>query len=763
LSNPRTAACPRCSEPLDGLNATNCGQCNLRLACPSCGSRYLDPQTERFCAFCREPVSQDPWTRDEQESRQEGDSSVTPNASGAPVTSAGRFDFLHRERDRAEAEERTGEPQWRRTRKLFRRVGRQALSIRELYLQLGEALAEAGRFDEASDMFKRALDEAAGSVSEQAEILESLAASLAEAGGGDSSLRADALRAGLEAARRTPDDAARIVGRLRVHDLLDADTLGSEAGWILAEWYPEMSDLGTDTRGRIECELLAARAALNLGDYETAFQLLREAAALEPEVARTDGQHLFASDPLPSNVVESDPGFSHWVRAQAYAALALNEEALEVLELALAEGFRTADADTGSALLLRAELLEAVGRTSDAAAGLLGVGHKHAEQGDFVAAVDLLERAVALDPDAATYWYLADYRRLTANLPDYPYVDESTLSQAREDWDEGRRGGPPTEETAWAYLVSAVINEESARFAAGHAELMARAAADVEQALALDDTSADSWSYLARYHRNLEIGGEALFAAQEAIDIDPENPAAAEELMFIGVQLAVPNALVLIEEHRGALAEFDARIQGLRGYVLALEGEYEASFSELDSSVRRGETNLWVRLYRGLIGDLTGRGTVARPDFEWLNDTSAAGGASASEANRGLYAWATYGLGRYDEAAALFKILVDSPTADAVDVRIGLACADLLLGDLDSATERIDEGLQLVRNRNQALSIRWWLDHALQRLEGEVDAERATKVGLNAREKAIQRAEHEAERVYDDAAVQAELAALRDR
>ena len=753
------AACPRC-EAMREPRSESCAVCGLRFACEQCRMQYRDPARQRFCASCRAPVRQPGWRGD------------SVGRAGPDVTAQSRSDPTHEEHDapfaflrhsRRAGDDDEGDggheaerPGWGRTRRLFRGVGRRALPIRELYVQLGEALVDAERFEEASEMFHRALGEAKGS-GEEAEILESLASALARSEA-DPVLRAGALRAGLEAARRDPGMAGRVLARLR--RLADADALALEGDWILRDWYAELEAQELDPRARVECRLLAARAAFRLDEYPRALELLGEAAEIDPDAARSSGRHLFEPSPLPAGLIDADPGYSHWLQAQANSALQLDESALDEVDLSLSDGFALADADLRPAALeLKADLLERADRRDEAADVLTDAGRSRADGADYARAAALLERAVALSPSPAGYWYLADFRRLVAIRPDYPYVDQADIKAARRAWDDGRKLGAPTPDVAWAYLVSAVIHEDTWPFSEDGRECTARAAAAVEQALALDDWRADAWAYLARYARLLDIDAEAILAAQHAVDLDPDHPVAAEEMIFANAFLALPGALDAIDRHRDVLADADARIRSVRGYYLALEGDYEESFRELDTAVRGGETNLWSLLYRALAAGLSGRVEKSLTDFERLRAETAPGGPAGLDANRDLQAWSLFGLDRHVEAAALFAELLDTPETDAVDMRAGLGCSRLFAGDTEGAVRYLDDALGRVRNRNQVLSVRCRLDAVLARAE-ELGAGR--ELAQSFRERCSARAEEEAARVYDPGLARKEWAAARE-
>lgn len=138
------------------------------------------------------------------------------------------------------------------------------------------------------------------------------------------------------------------------------------------------------------------------------------------------------------------------------------------------------------------------------AAGHLMLGRALIERGDFPAAVTSLERAVALEPGAATHAYFLGRARLAAGRP-----GDALEALGRHSLGEVPEGVRP------AYAAALAKAAEEAGGDRG-VELLDAAVADAPDSAALQVA-------LGRLHRAAGRHGEALAASRRAFALDPTN------------------------------------------------------------------------------------------------------------------------------------------------------------------------------------------------------------------------------------------------
>jgi tetratricopeptide (TPR) repeat protein len=328
--------------------------------------------------------------------------------------------------DEASGAEPTEEPRtWRRkARATYRR--RVRLSLPEIYLQLGAALAREQRFDEATEAFQRALQEG-GNVGEE-DVLEDLiyAADAVQA-------KDLAFRATLELSLASPARASELLDR--AGKLVDDDVIASQGRWVLDEWLRRFESRTGDASNSYEACMLLARVALFTEDDVGAVTWFAQAAAASPNRARFAARAVLKPEALPSALRAQDDRL-HLVSARAYEALGVTTRALEEAEAAL-EGPEAYEGEVAM-LELKARLLEADGRTADAAQTLFALGRRHDTETDHATATEAYRRATQLNPEEPSlWWYLADSRRLAAASAASRRTDPGELRRARNELHEG--------------------------------------------------------------------------------------------------------------------------------------------------------------------------------------------------------------------------------------------------------------------------------------------------------------------------------------
>ena len=602
------------------------------------------------------------------------------------------------------------------------------LSLSDLYLQLGAALAERHRFEEATDAFRKALDE--GGMGE--DVLEDLAQAAQSAGAHDL-----ALRARLELALLRPDRAEVLTAR--ASKLLDEDVAAAQGRWVLEEWRTRIEQRELLPGAVFEAELLAGRAAAYRGEDEKGLELFGEAVKAAPERAAIAAERVVQPDALPTRWLAEDAS-GHWLRARAYAAFELSEKAIEETNAALAETTAGANLDDEVAMLdLKVQLLESADRSAEAAEALVELGRRHDQRIEHGRAVELYLRATELDPlRAESWWYLADSRRLAAlEVP----TGDAEVRRAREELQTGLGIRPPSADEAWVYWVGALLAEDLANRSDDVDELLFEAALCAEQGVALDASIPGLCALPARYHRLLRNPATSMVALAQAAWADAADQGVLLERALTLAELGVESALDAIDEYE-QLHPADYRLVSVRGFVLLYLGRYEEAesvFRAAHDQQPDDATVLILRaLARGLLGDLEG----AREDGLQVLELTASD-AVPDLAMEDLRAWAALLTRDFDEARALFSQALAASSTDPVDVRLGLACAEQIGGDPARAAELLAEAVQLARYPRHAavgrltlelaerlrMPVAWQADPELFELAAERLAERRYDVG----------------------------------
>jgi tetratricopeptide (TPR) repeat protein len=607
---------------------------------------------------------------EEHRPERESDETASPFLRSAAGSVLGRF--RPRAAEQSDAEPAEEARTWRRRAKasVRRRV---RLSLSEIYLQLGAALAREGRFDEATDAYQRALEEG-GNVGEE-DVLEDLMCAADAVHANDL-----AFRARLELSLANPSRAPGLLDRAA--KLVDDDVAASQGRWALDEWRPRFETRNGEPRGSYEASMLLARLALFVGDDGGALARFAEAAALYPARARLAARAALQPEALPSALRAQDERL-HRVSAGAYDALGVPARALEEVEAAL-ETDQTYEAEVAT-LELKARVLEADGRAADAAQTLFVLGRRHDVETEHATATEVYRRATELNgDDPALWWYLADSRRLAAAWAASGIIDRGELHQARDELNKGLTKRAPSSDEAWVYWSAALIAEELASQDEHPWMLLAEAALDAEQGVALEPGRVGPWLLLTHYYSVLKAPAAAMRALAQARTLDADDVGVRTATAVMLSELGLDGALEAIDDF--GTDEVDSGwLMGGRGFVLLHRHRYEEARAALADAVRRMPENAWTRghlaLARGLTGDLPGGRDDATEVLKLLSEPGNVPGNLDARAASVLM------LDDRTPARKLFQQNLDEAWLDPVEARVGLACVEQLDGNPERAAE----------------------------------------------------------------------------
>src|SRR3954471_23923710 len=146
--------CPRCAQRTPQRAASVCATCGLRMACPQCGERYESPLEQQFCTTCGTVVEQPAWDpppNPPDDEPQPATAARAARGARAPGASGGGHGGLFTSLEPPAAISTLGQRARRRGVRTVRRTIRKSVmgTLGELYQQLGEALMEHERFEEA--------------------------------------------------------------------------------------------------------------------------------------------------------------------------------------------------------------------------------------------------------------------------------------------------------------------------------------------------------------------------------------------------------------------------------------------------------------------------------------------------------------------------------------------------------------------------------------------------------------------------------------
>jgi len=337
--------------------------------------------------------------------------------------------------------------------------------------------------------------------------------------------------------------------------------------------------------------------------------------------------------------------------------------------------------------------LEAVGQPIDAAAAYFEAGKHSGELGDEYekAVVHLLGRACELNPQhALAHWYLADAWRVRSTSPTPPYVDRQALEESLAAWNKGAAAHLPDSDTSWAYIARALLSEQQAQLDdPKRASFWWQAVLYYERALLLHDSEAGRWTSLARCHRLLGNERSALHATARALEQDPDDADALEERAAILADTgAFAEARVAIDRRIG----FDANAESpwglsVKAYILAHQKDYETARELMDKVIAAQPENVWNLDFKATCCWMLGDKAGARELYETILSMAGASRRLSSDDKR-TYAYASYRLGKTDQAIALLNELSSDPLMED-DVSRLLGLCRLAKGEFHEAQELI--------------------------------------------------------------------------
>jgi tetratricopeptide (TPR) repeat protein len=357
------------------------------------------------------------------------------------------------------------------------------------------------------------------------------------------------------------------------------------------------------------------------------------------------------------------------------------EAALAAIDRALELGVEHAGAAPQRlAHRMRAEILEALDRRSDAAEALDDAASGFLEREEPELARECLRRAIELAPQrVGTYWVLADTLRLCAQRATGIDASVTLLDEARGIWTAGSRIRLPNADDAWAYTVHGVILDQLARSSSENArELFWEAAVNIERGLILQPWSANPYCQLSRYYRALRLSASALDASAACVEKGAGSDWAWEErVIVLSSTTRTDDARAALASREGITREPAFWYDAVRAYLAFHDEKIDEALPLIDRALETAPSDAcWCLELRAACHRRRGDAAKARADYEAIWNRYSPG----ARENRDNFALAAYAL-RLPEATALLTDLLKDP-ANAPRAKMFLGLESLRAGNL---------------------------------------------------------------------------------
>jgi tetratricopeptide (TPR) repeat protein len=691
MASPTRTQCPRCRTPLLAHGQKGCTHCGLRFVCTKCGASLEDP-LERFCPTCGSPVQQIPWS--------ERDESV-PSQEPVLSNSDQVLEYVEASVVEVTPQELPGEAYEKGTSARLRPSPiagwladrHVARSLGQIYFDLGVALAERSRDEDAIQTLRRALDEE--HVGHQRGAILFYLANLYERADDDER----ACRTYLNALLEEPQHLQAVLPRL--HELFTPAVADSFGVWITTRWAESMQAFELSRDVRSELALFLVRANLCLKEYTRALDLFQQVLKDDPQHGRQIAASMLADGTLApvQEVLETD-GNAHLTLARFHHSLSQPQEALREVDRALELGLSDQSAyPEAPAQRFKAELLEQ-SQPHQAAELYYESGRRYSWRAEYDLAQELLEKSQTLNPDyLPAYWFLANTLSVLSYRPEPPYVDREKIEKARQVWDAGARKELPEAEFSWAYSSRAMICEQLARLPdTDFWDLQWEAVVYLERAILHSRSDPFRWASLGRLHRSIGTEANSLAITSQAIQDYPEH------IAVLGERAAI---LANTGKFDDALKFIDTRIEkgadvwadGVKAYILLHLGEFEQALSLIEGAIQSDPNDIWSISVRADCYRRMGEGSQAQRDYQWIMDRY----DEQDRFNRGTFAEAAYQLGKLDQALKLYQQLMAEDRAPYIggSTQGSLGLCYLRQGDLASGQKYLFQGIQLAYNPRQ--------------------------------------------------------------
>ena len=294
--------------------------------------------------------------------------------------------------------------------------------------------------------------------------------------------------------------------------------------------YPHLTDQVISLLSIFFCVELIA------GHEDKVVSFIKKVRRYSQPLARDILNTLLAEEALPSALRGSDEA-AHFTLAKLKREAGLGDEALSDITKALersdlARAFtRDTLARDVPARLFKAELLEEIGRSDEAAREYLLAGRAwvSANKGD--QALEPLRKAINLQASlVAARWELSEAWRQASYICAHSAARER-LANARKEWETAEREDPTSSNTSWVYVLRALINTRAIDLLRSGEqwcpdqpwELMWQAIVFLERSILLTFDDSYRWYHLGVFYNYYRTQSCARDASMKALGLYPRN------------------------------------------------------------------------------------------------------------------------------------------------------------------------------------------------------------------------------------------------
>ena len=215
----------------------------------------------------------------------------------------------------------------------------------------------------------------------------------------------------------------------------------------------------------------------------------------------------------------------------------------------------------------------------------------------------------------------------------------------------------------------------------------------LERALLVANDDALRWTYLARFHRELDNSACALEATAKALSLAAENLEALDERAAILSDVgASSEALDVIEIRRGLDSESNVWLDVLKAFNLLFTGPLPEVLALTTTSIVADPAELWYLEVRATCYRMMQQWQLAADDSARIWNVYQLHDAT----RRPTFAWAADHLEDFSTARSLFHEVAADPTQSATAHR-GIGLCALALGDWDLARHHLTLGIAEAR------------------------------------------------------------------
>jgi tetratricopeptide (TPR) repeat protein len=485
----------------------------------------------------------------------------------------------------------------------------------------------------------------------------------------------------------------------RVHDLLDRAHDADNRRFLLTEWASAASaaDLAVG-----DVELLCLHAAVLEADEDRATSALGRCLGATGERGRADGPAGTAAVASLLAEIGDLPvldGSQLLVLAHLLHRIGDVPAALAATDRAIAAGFPDApDGSLAQAHETRASLLADLGRPAEARSAYHDAGYDFYQRNDFEHAVRLLREAVKDSANWSTaHGHLADSLRIRAWQDGQP--DLSQLRDAASVLDKGLALPRLSSAPSWVYVLRALLAWDLAN--AGEPterrlQLLTSVIA-LEDAVALDNSLASYWFWLASAHIKLMNNATALQALDSAPAPDGQEQSADVlfEAAWVALMTAAPDAASRVKQFADhpAASDLDA------GMLMLYSRKPGVARKRLERASHQYSDNVMVWWLLGRALQQTRNDDGAYDCFAKAREVYAMQGSPNSPLPY-VFAIADscYRMGDYPDAACMFDTLrsrSDVPPTSETDIHKMSTLIRLASGAPEDAQLAFDQALSM--------------------------------------------------------------------